>query len=87
MWFVYIIECSDGSLYTGSTTDLKRRWKEHLAGRGGRYTRTHRPVHIVFQEPARSRSLAQRREAELKRYSRKKKLALVRGGFRERDPG
>lgn len=79
MWFVYIVCCSDGSLYTGITTDLERRIAEHNSERGGaRYTRSRRPVRLVYRETAESRSGAARREYRIKRMplSEKKKLAM-----------
>lgn len=78
-WYVYILRCADASLYTGITTDLRRRIEEHNAGRlvGARYTRARRPVEPVYVEAVETRSLAARREAELKRMSRSDKLALI----------
>jgi len=78
-YYIYILECADKSLYTGITTDLKRRFKEHLAGKGGAYTRSHPPVKIRYSESARSRSRALKREAEIKSWPRTKKLALIKG--------
>lgn len=78
-WYVYIARCADSSLYTGVTTELKRREREHngeLQG-GAKYTRVRRPVEIVWSEPHENRSDATKREYQIKRYSRKKKLALV----------
>ena len=76
-WFVYMVRCRDGSLYTGVTTDAKRRAKEHNAGTGGAYTRARRPVRLVYREPAKDRSSALRREARIKRLSRTEKEALL----------
>jgi putative endonuclease len=76
-WTVYMLRCSDGSLYTGITNDLARRVKQHLAGTGAAYTRPRRPVRVVYREPARSRSAALRREAALKRLTRAQKLDLL----------
>ena len=81
MYFVYIIECVDGSLYTGITTDVMRRLAEHGAGKGGHYTRAHPPRRVVYVEEIGTRSLASRREAEIKRYSRPAKLALIQDGL------
>jgi len=76
-WMVYIIRCSDGSLYTGVTTDLERRFREHQAGaRGARYFNGRQPVEVVYQESGHDRSSACRREAAIKRLSRTAKLAL-----------
>jgi putative endonuclease len=77
MWYIYILECADGSLYTGSTTDMSRRLKEHNSGQGGNYTRMRYPVKLLLTEPHQSRSLAQKREAQIKRWTRDKKLALI----------
>ncbi len=82
MYFVYIIECGDKSLYTGITTDLKRRLEEHKAGTGGHYTRAKGAVKIVYSEEHQNRSSASKREAEIKKLKREKKLALVSGTIR-----
>jgi len=76
-WLVYMLRCRDGTLYTGATNDLARRLDRHAAGRGSRYTRSRLPVRLVFSEPARDRGAALRREAALKRLTRREKLALV----------
>jgi putative endonuclease len=77
-WSVYLLRCADGSLYAGSTTDPRRRLDEHRRGLGGAYTRARCPVRLVYTEGFPDRSRAQRREAELKRWSRADKLALIR---------
>jgi putative endonuclease len=77
MAFVYMLECADGSYYVGWTAHLERRVAAHNAGRGGRYTRSRRPVKLVFSEEQPDRSSAQHREAALKRLSRRGKAALV----------
>ena len=77
-WFVYIIESSDDSLYTGITTDVERRMQEHGAGKvGAKYFRGREPLRVVYQEGGHDRSSASRREAELKRLTRAQKLELV----------
>jgi putative endonuclease len=76
-WFVYVVRCGDGSLYTGVSIDLDARLSAHNAGRGSRYTRTRLPVTLVHAERKRSRSTAQSREAAIKALSRKAKLALI----------
>jgi putative endonuclease len=73
---VYILECADGTLYTGITTDLKRRLKEHQAGTGARYTRARGAVRMVYTEKHKNRSTASKREAEIKRLPRARKLKL-----------
>ena len=76
-FYVYMLECVDGSLYTGWTTDPQRRLKEHNAGRGALYTRWRRPVELRYLEEAPDRSAAQRRENAIKKLTRDKKLLLV----------
>jgi putative endonuclease len=77
-WWVYMLRCADGTLYTGITTDVTRRIAEHNGdgGPGARYTRSRRPVKLVFVEAAASRAEASRREAEIKQLDRARKLAL-----------
>ncbi len=77
MSFVYILECADGSYYTGWTTNLDQRVAAHNAGRGGRYTRSRRPVKLVYWEEHPDRHSAQRRELALKRLPRARKIALI----------
>jgi putative endonuclease len=77
-WFVYLLRCRDGTLYTGITTDVKRRLLQHNQGTAARYTRSRLPTRLVYQEPHPNRSQALKREAALKRLSRRAKLALVR---------
>ena len=77
MYHVYIIECKDKTLYTGITTDLERRFKEHQAGKGGAYTRAKKVKKILYSEQFQNRSEASKREAEIKSWDRKKKLALI----------
>jgi putative endonuclease len=78
-WFVYILECKDKSFYTGITSDLARRFKQHKSGNGGRYTRMCGVKRLVYHEPAGSRSDALKREAQIKTWPRLKKMALVSG--------
>ena len=80
-WHVYVLRCRDGSLYTGVTMDPARRLREHngeMQG-GARYTRSRRPVQLVWQEGCTSRSVALRREAEIRALSRQQKLKLCGG--------
>ena len=77
MYCVYILKCNDGSLYTGITTDMEKRFREHANGKGGAYTRSHGAQKIVYTENRRNRSAAQKREAEIKRLARRRKLALI----------
>ena len=76
-WFVYVLRCGDGSLYTGVATDVARRLGEHARGRGARYTRGRGPLALVHVEARRTRGAAQKREAALKALPRARKLALV----------
>ena len=80
-YFVYILECADGSLYTGITTDLHRRFREHRAGKGGHYTASKKAVKIRYSEARKGRSSALKREAEIKGWPRKKKLSLILKGM------
>jgi len=75
--FVYIVECADGSFYTGWTTDPDRRLREHNAGRGARYTRSRRPLELAYLEPQPDRASAMRRERALKNLSHAQKRALA----------
>jgi putative endonuclease len=78
-WFVYVVKCRDGSLYTGISNDVAGRLSAHNGGRGARYTRSRRPVTLVHLERRRSRSSALRREAAIKALHRQEKLALCGG--------
>lgn len=77
MYYVYILECRDGTLYTGITTDVERRLAEHKNGTGAKYTRARKVGEIVFSERKRNRSTATRREAEIKSWPRAKKIAFI----------
>ena len=77
MAYVYILECSDGSLYTGWTNDLKKRLKAHNSGTASKYTRARLPVRMVYFEEVESKSAALKREATLKKLSRAQKLSLI----------
>ena len=77
MNWVYILRCSDGTLYSGWTNDLEARVKTHNAGKGAKYTRSRLPVELVYSEELESPSAAMRREYELKQLSRKEKLKLI----------
>jgi len=78
VWWVYLLRCADGSLYTGITTDLERRLAEHNGDgpAGARYTRSRRPVQLAWCEATATRSEASQREAAIKRLDRARKLAL-----------
>ncbi|MFA5008161.1 MAG: GIY-YIG nuclease family protein [Candidatus Omnitrophota bacterium] len=77
MWHVYILECKNGSFYTGITKNLPRRFKEHASGRGGHFTKSFGAEKIVFSEQHPDRSSALKRETQIKSWPRKKKLALI----------
>jgi len=80
--YVYLLQCADGSLYCGYTTDVDRRVTEHNGGgkvAGARYTSGRRPVQLIHQESFATRSEAQKREAEIKKLSKSHKLQLVKG--------
>lgn len=83
-WYVYILQCADRSFYIGSTTDLQRRLQEHRTTRGGAYTRSRLPIRLRHQETYPDRTTAQRREAQLKRWTHAEKLALTYVGQRRR---
>lgn len=76
-FYCYILECSDGTFYTGWTTDPPRREKQHNAGSGARYTRTRRPVKMVYVEEQDDRTMAMKREIAIKRLPREKKKRLI----------
>ena len=76
-WHVYIIECSDGSLYTGITNDLDKRIAAHNDGRGAKYTKSRRPVRLRYSEPAADRKHASRREYAIKSLRKAAKMQLI----------
>ena len=76
-WHIYIIECKDGLLYTGITNNLERRINAHNTGNGGRFTKYRAPVRLLYNEKLSTKPNALRREAQIKRLTRKEKLALV----------
>lgn len=78
MYHVYLLECADGSVYTGITTDVARRFKEHAEGKGGHFTAAKKAKRMLYAEPHPDRSSALKREAEIKRWPRARKLALAR---------
>lgn len=85
MYHVYILRCSDGTLYTGIATDVARRTAVHNSGKGAKYTRSRRPVTVVYQEPQPDRSSALKREIEIKKLSRAQKLQLIAAQTAEKD--
>jgi putative endonuclease len=80
VWYVYMLKCSDDTLYTGIAKDVAKRIYEHNHDdvRGSRYTRVRRPVRLAYQEPAHSRSEATQRERHIRRLTRKQKEALIK---------
>ena len=82
-YHVYMLRLQNDMIYVGSTDDLQRRYQEHLAGTGSKTTRDSKPVAIIYSEPHSDRSSAIRRERQLKKWSRAKKLALAGGKLDE----
>lgn len=82
VWVVYILECGDGTLYTGITDDLERRLLRHSQGKGAKYTRGRGPLVLRYRESCAGHSEALKREAQIKRMSREQKLALCAGWSR-----
>jgi putative endonuclease len=79
-WCVYIILCSDDTLYTGITTDVERRLNQHASGKGAKYFRGRQPVRVVYREGGLTRSAASKRELEIKKLSRIEKSILISAG-------
>lgn len=82
-FYVYMLRCSDGTLYTGYTDDPERRLRVHNAGKGAKYTRSRRPVELVYREMLEDKSAALRREREIKRLNRAQKLNLIAAQSKE----
>ncbi len=79
MWFVYIVQCNDDSLYTGITTNIKRRIKEHNSSKkGAKYVKRRLPVKLIYFEKSVDRLMASKREREIKGWRKEKKLELIR---------
>ena len=85
MNFVYMLRCSDGSLYTGWTNDLDRRLKTHAAGKGGKYTRARLPIRLAYAECVETEHEARSREWHIKRLTRAQKLALIKEAEHEKN--
>ena len=83
MWYLYITRNRNGAFYTGITTNVDRRLKEHQRGKGGHYTRQNRPQKLLYTEQFATRDQAQAREMQIKRWSRNKKQALIEGNLEE----
>jgi len=82
MYFIYLLECADKSIYTGITTDVKRRFEEHKEGKASHYTNARGAVKILYTEKCKDRSSALKREMDIKKLSREKKLDLIENGVR-----
>jgi putative endonuclease len=78
-WYVYILKCENGDLYTGITDNLQRRFEEHSSGKGGHFTKSFVAEEVLFSEQQPDKSYALKREAQIKGWTRKKKLALISG--------
>lgn len=79
MWYVYMLLCQNGAIYTGVTDNIERRFKEHAQGKGGHYTNYNRPKEFLYKELFEDRLDAEGREQQIKRWSKVKKLALIEG--------
>ena len=79
-WYVYMVKCKDGSIYTGISNDVEDRVKEHNSGQGAKYTASRKPVHLIFQEKHRDKVSAMKREIRIKSWSKVRKEALSRLG-------
>lgn len=78
-WYLYILRCGDGTLYTGITTDVPKRLEQHRTGKGAKYTRGRSPLDLVYQEECGSHSEALKRELAVKKLTREQKEVLIRG--------
>ena len=77
-WYVYMLLCEDNTIYTGITNDLKKRFDNHISGKGAKYLRGRKPLEIVYTENFKNRSMATKREMEIKKLNRKEKEALIK---------
>ncbi len=77
MYFVYILLCEDGSFYTGSTDDVGKRFENHITGKGAKYTKSHKPVKIIYQKGFATKSEALKMEWAIKKLSKEEKIKLV----------
>lgn len=78
IWYLYMLRCGDGTLYTGITTDVEKRLEAHRSGKGAKYTRGRGPLELVYRELCQDHSQALKREAAVKRLPREKKEALIK---------
>lgn len=79
-WYLYILRCGDGTLYTGITTDLQKRLETHRSGKGAKYTRGRQPLELVYREICENHSAALKRELEVKKLIRQEKETLIAAG-------
>lgn len=77
MYYIYLLQCENNSIYTGIAIDVEKRFQEHLSGKGAKYTRANKPIKILYTEKCQDKSTAMKREIEIKRLSRVEKLKLV----------
>ena len=77
-WYVYMLICDDNTIYTGITNDLKKRFENHISGKGAKYLRGRKPLEIVYTENFQNRSMATKREIEIKKLNRRKKESLIK---------
>ena len=77
-WYVYMLLCEDNTIYTGITNDLKKRFDNHISGKGAKYLRGRKPLEIVYTENFKNRSMATKREMEIKKLNRKEKETLIK---------
>ena len=78
MWYTYILLCEDGSLYTGYSNNVEHRFNEHKNGKGGHYTRSHKPIRIVYTDQFATQSEALKRERQIKGWSRQEKIRILK---------
>lgn len=79
-WYLYILRCGDGTLYTGITTDVQKRLETHRSGKGAKYTRGRQPLELVYREICENHSAALKRELEVKKLTRQEKETLIAAG-------
>ena len=77
-WCVYMLLCDDNTIYTGITNDLKKRFENHISGKGAKYLRGRKPLEIIYTENFQNRSMATKREIEIKKLNRRKREALIK---------
>ncbi|MCE9586053.1 GIY-YIG nuclease family protein [Candidatus Uhrbacteria bacterium] len=77
-WYVYILRCHDGSLYTGISTNVAERVTKHNAGKGAAYTRSHKPVTLIWSKPSKTPTAARKREAKIKSWSKQEKEQFIK---------